>query len=188
MRIAAEKAHKRLPVYAERVDKVVGVLDSLELLGVDPSEPIKSFVKPVDYVPGSQSVQDLLLDMRRDGQAMTVVVDEFGGAEGIVTIEDIMEEVVEEMQDEYDIHEPPIQWIRKLGEQDYVVSARVDLGSLSEELGIDLPEGKYASLAGFLLDKARDVPPAGAEIKYKAISFNVQRATPQAIQEVRIRW
>lgn len=69
-----------------------------------------------------------------------------------------------------------------------VVSARVDLGSLSEELGIDLPEGKYASLAGFLLDKARDVPPAGAEIKYKAISFNVQRATPQAIQEVRIRW
>lgn len=188
MRIAAEKAHKRLPVYAERVDKVVGALESLELLGVDPSEPIKSFVKTVDYVPGSRSVQDLLLDMRRDGQAMTVVVDEFGGAEGIVTIEDIMEEVVEEMQDEYDIHEPPIQWIRKLGEQDYVVSARFDLGSLSEELGIDLPEGKYASLAGFLLDKARDVPPAGAEIKYKAISFNVQRATPQAIQEVRIRW
>ncbi len=188
MRIAAEKAHKRLPVYAERVDKVIGVLDSLDLLGVDPSEPIDSFVKPVDYAPGSRSVQDLFLDMRRDGQAMSVIVDEFGGAEGIVTIEDIIEEVVEDMQDEYDIHETPTQWIRKLGEQDYVVSARVDLGALSEELGIDLPSGKYATLAGFLLAKARDVPPVGTEIKYRAISFDVQRATPQAIQEVRIRW
>jgi len=95
---------------------------------------------------------------------------------------------VEDMQDEYDIHETPTQWIRKLGEHDYVVSARVDLGALSEELGIDLPEGKYATLAGFLLAKARDVPPVGTEIKYRTISFNVQRATPQAVQEVRIRW
>ena len=188
MRIAAERAHKRLPVYAERVDTVIGVLDSLDLLGVDPSEPITSFVKPVDYAPGSRSVQDLFLDMRRDGQAMSVIVDEFGGAEGIVTIEDIIEEVVEDMQDEYDIHETPTQWIRKLGEQDYVVSARVDLDALSEELGIDLPEGKYATLAGFLLATVRDVPPVGTEIKYRAVSFNVERATPQAIQEVRIRW
>ncbi len=188
LRIATEKAHVRLPVHAERVDKVVGILHCLDLLGVEPDEPIKSFVKPVDYVPASRGVQDLLLDMRRDGQSMSVVVDEFGGAEGVVTIEDIMEEVVEDIQDEYDVHEISTQWIRKLGEQDYLVSARVDLGSLSEELGIELPEGRYASLAGFLLDKARDVPPVGMEIEYQGIAFIVQRATPQAIQEVRIRW
>ncbi len=118
---------------------------------------------------------------------LSVVVDEFGGAEGIVTIEDILEEVVDELYDEYDSNEKPVQWIRKEGERDYHVSARVELPAL-QELGLDLPEGQYASLAGFLLEKARDIPVAGAVIEYQGVSFTLERATPQAIQEVRIQW
>lgn len=188
IRVAMERSHKRLPVYAERVDHVIGVLETLELLGIGPDEPIKRFIKPVDYVPGSKSIKTLLRDMQREHQLLSVVVDEFGGAEGIITLEDIVEEIVEDISDEFDIHERPTQWIRKLGERDYLVSGRVDPGSFAEELGINLPEGQYASLAGFLLERIRDVPPAGTIIKYNKVTFTVQRASARVIEEVRVRW
>jgi len=186
--LARAKAHTQLPVHAGRGDRIVGTLDTMDLLGVDLDQPIEPFVKPADYVPGSRSIEDLLLDLRREGQQIAVVVDEFGGAEGIVSIEDIVEEVVEDIQDEYDADEKPTQWIRKLGERHYLVSARVELDTLSEKLGIDLPEGNYSSLAGFLLEKARDVPTPGTVIEYKKYTLTVVKATPQAVQEVRIRW
>lgn len=188
LKLAAQKAHHLLPVYTERVDQIVGQLDCLELLGVDARKSISSFIRPVDYVPSSRSIQDLLLDMRRESHVMSIVVDEFGGAEGIVTVEDIIEEVVEDLQDEYDADETHTQWVRKLGEQDYIVSARIELDSFTEELGIELPEGRYTSLSGFLLDKATDIPPVGAIIKYRGISFTIKRATPRLIQEVRVKW
>jgi putative hemolysin len=188
LKIAVESAHKTLPVYAERVDRVVGVLDSLDLLGVDADSPIDPFIRSVDYVPPSKSIQDLLIDMRKNRAEMAVVVDEFGGVEGIVTLEDIMEEVVEDIQDEYDSHERLTQWVRKLDERDYLVSARIDPDALREELGIELPEGDYATLAGFLLEKTKDVPPQGKALDYQGVRFTIQRATPRAVQEVRIQW
>lgn len=187
-RLAIEKAHKRLPVYAERVDKIVGMLNTLDLLGIAPDEPIKPFVKSVDYVPGSRKIHDLLLDLRKGGNMMAVVVNEFGGVDGIVTVEDIVEEVVEDIQDEYDHMEEPAQWLRKIDEQDYVVSARVDLAALSEELGIDLPTGNYASIGGFLLDKSKEMPKVGEVINYKVFSFTITDASPQSIKEIRVRW
>lgn len=188
IRVAREQSHKRLPVYAQRVDQIVGVLDTLELLGIEPDATIKQFIKPPDYVPGSKSIQALLQDMQRDHQLLSVVVDEFGGAEGIVTLEDIVEEIVEDISDEYDAHEKPLQWISKLGQQDYLVSGRIDPGSFEEELGISLPEGQFASLAGFLLERVRDVPVAGTVVKYKKITFTVERASARVIEEVRVHW
>lgn len=188
IRVAREQSHKRLPVYAQRVDQIVGVLETLELLGIGQDTPIKKFIKPADYVPGSKSIQTLLQEMQRDHQLLSVVVDEFGGAEGIVTLEDIVEEIVEDISDEYDAHEKPVQWVRKLGEKDYLVSGRIDPGSFAEELGISLPEGQYASLAGFLLERVRDVPVAGTVVKYKKVTFIVERASARVIEEVRVHW
>jgi putative hemolysin len=188
IRVARDQSHKRLPVYAQRVDQIIGVLDTLELLGVEQDLTIKQFIKPADYVPGSKSIHALLQEMQRDHQLLSVVVDEFGGAEGIITLEDIVEEIVEDIADEYDAHEKPVQWMRKLGEKDYLVSGRIDPGSLEDELGISLPEGVYASLAGFLLERVRDVPTAGTVVKYNKITFIVERATTRVIEEVRVRW
>lgn len=188
LRLAEDKAHHLLPVFSKRVDQVTGVLDCLELLGKDGESPIAPFIRTVSYVPESKSIQDLLLDMRQVSQTMTVVVDEFGGAEGIVTLEDIIEEVVDDIQDEYDANETHTQWVRKLGEKDYLVSARIEMDLLAEELGIDLPDGQYSSLSGFLLDKARDIPSAGEKIRFQSIEFTIERATPRLIQQVRIRW
>lgn len=188
VRVAAENAHVRLPVYDDRIDRVIGVLNTLELLGVEPAQPITPYIHSVRYVPGSRGIRELMLDLRQDGDTVAVVVDEYGGAEGLVTIEDIMEEVVEEMEDEYDIDEPSLQWVRKVSERDYIVSARIEIDNLEEELHIEIPRGEYVTLAGFLLESAREVPPVGTAIKVGGITYTVQKGTPQTIQEVRVRW
>jgi putative hemolysin len=189
VRLAVESSHVRLPVYDGRIDRVVGVLNTMNLLGVDQSSPIEPFIRPARYVPASKSAESMLVELRKDGDAMAVVMDEFGGAEGIVTIEDIIEEVVEDMQDEYDRQEKPAEWLKKLGHHDYLVSARADPGILVEKLGLKLPgEGNYDTLSGFLLEHAREIPRAGTTIEVDGIKFTIQRATPQVIQEVQIRW
>ena len=185
-KLAIESSHARIPVYQERVDRLVGVLDTLELLGVDGDQPIEPFVKQVSYVPAGKSIQDLLLDMRRDREQVSIVVDEFGGAEGIVSIEDILEEVVEDIQDEYDAAEPEIRMIHRQDDGTLLVNARVDLDDLAEELGVELPKGRYSSLAGFLLEKAREVPPVGSSIEYKELKFTVMRGSARSIDEVKI--
>ncbi len=185
-RVAIEHSHTRIPVYKKRVDRIVGVLNTLELLGVPAGEPIESFIKPVSFVPVGKSIQELLLDMRQAGEQVSVVVDEFGGAEGIVSIEDILEEVVEDMQDEYDAGEPEIQYIQRLDDGTLLVNARVDLDELCEELDIELPKGRYASLAGFLLEKAGEVPQVGSRIEYQKIRFTIVRGTAQMIEEVKV--
>jgi CBS domain containing-hemolysin-like protein len=186
VRIASERAHVRLPVYDQRVDRVVGLLYALDLLGLDPESPIAEHIHPVSYVPGSKSVKNLLMEFRQSGEVVAVVVDEFGGAEGIITIEDIMEEVVEELQDEYDGQEKPQQWLRKLGEREYLASARAELELLTERLGLEFPEGKFVTLGGFLIDRTHEIPAQGAVVQYKKVTFTIERRTPQAIEEVRI--
>jgi len=185
---AVERGHTRLLVYEKRVDQVVGVLNSLDLLGVEPQKEIKPYIRQVSYVPQSRSIKDLLLDLRKDGESVAVVVDEFGGAEGLVTIEDIMEEVVEEIEDEYDTQEQSLQWVRKLSDRDYMVGARIELDSFEEKLGIKLPESKSATLAGLLLEKAREIPPVGAVIEINGVKYTIKHATAQAILDVQVRW
>jgi len=185
-RAAIEHSHARIPVYHERVDRVVGLLNTLELLGVSADEPIEPFIKQVSYVPAGKSIQDLLLEMRKDRDQVAVVVDEFGGAEGIVSIEDILEEVVEEIQDEYDAAEPEVQLLRRQDDGTLLANARVDLDDLAEELGIELPKGRYSSLAGFLLEKAGEVPAEGSSVEYKTLNFTIMRGSDRSIQEVKI--
>jgi len=187
LRVAHEKAHIRLPVYTERVDRVVGVLNVLELLDADPLQPVKPFIHEVRFVPATKNISELLLDLRKDGDTVAVVVDEFGGAEGLVTMEDIMEEVVEEIEDEYDIREKAVQWIRKISKDEYRVSARIELDTLEEALGIRLPKGSYTTLAGFLIATAGEIPTAGTVIQNRGVTFTIERSTPQAIKEIRVR-
>ncbi|MQM32589.1 MAG: hypothetical protein CRU78_19680 [Candidatus Accumulibacter phosphatis] len=188
IRLAVANSHVRLPVFDGRIDRVVGVLNTMDLLGVDESSSIEPYISAAHYVPGSKSADSMLIELRKDGDAMAVVMDEFGGAEGIVTLEDIIEEVVEDMQDEYDRQEKPAEWLKKLGHQDYLVSARADPAMLNEKLGLKLPEGDYDTLSGLLLEHAREIPKVGTVIEVAGIKFTVQRATPQVVQEVQILW
>ncbi len=187
-RLATETSHVRLPVYTERVDRVVGMLHVLDLLGEDDDRPITEFVREASYVPANKSIHDLLIHLRQAGEVVAVVVDEFGGAEGIVTVEDIVEEVVEDLQDEYDSHEPDEDLFQKLGERDYLTSGRTEISQLADNFGIELPAIHYSTVAGFILHKTGSIPAKGRSIEEGRVTLTVHRRTAQAIQEVRIRW
>ncbi len=187
-RLAVEHAHKRLPVYDGRVDRIVGTLNVLDLLQKDPREPIAPHIRETRYVPHSISVERLLGDIRKGSGFTAVVTDKSGGAEGIVMLEDILEVIVGELEDEFDLPQAATPWIRQLGERDYLVEARVKIGQLEERLGVELPAGKYDTLAGFLIEATKAIPPAGAVIQHDGLSFTVERVSMPTILEVRIRW
>lgn len=187
-RIAVTHAHKRLPVYDGRIDTIVGTLNALDLLQEQDDKPVATFIRQARYVPSTVSIETLLSDFRQGANSLAVVVDEFGGAEGIVMLEDILEVIVGELEDEFDAPSPAGSWLRKLGERDYLVSAQVGLVELEEELGLQLPHGRYKTLAGFLMDVGKAIPPVGAVIRHKDISFTIERGTAQATQQVRVRW
>ena len=186
--VSARESHVRLPVYDERIDRIIGVLHTLDLLRSEPEQPISDFIRPALYVPVSKSIKELMLELRKKGTVVAIVVDEFGGAEGIVTLEDIMEEVVEDLEDEYDEVDEDEHWVRRMGTTDYIVNARIELDELSEKLGIKLREGRYTTLAGFILNRMHAVPPQGTVIVENNISLTVHRSSAQSVLEVRINW
>lgn len=186
--VAADSAHRNLVVYDERIDIIVGMVHSLELLGVEPDRPLDSFIRPVKYVAGSKNVQRLLQELRKTDEGMAVVVDEYGTSKGIVTAEDIMEEVVSEMQDEFDRGRGFIPKVNKLGEQDYLVSGRIELDHLEERLGVSTRKGDYQTLAGYLLEKTHEVPQIGTVIESHDIRYEIAKRTDTLIEEVRITW
>ena len=179
-----DTGYSRLPVFHERIDDIVGVLRASDLLGVnDLTVPLKALMRPVPYVPESSKVDQLLPRLQRQPPGMAIVVDEYGGAEGLVTVEDILEEIVGEIEDEHD--ELSID-IRKRGEREFLVSARTEVDHLNEELDVRIPEGDYETLAGFLLERLGHIPVAGESTQTDKALFTVVTATSRAIDEVQI--
>jgi len=172
----------RLPVYHRRIDNLIGVLHDFDLLGEDgPDRPMRAFMRPVTYVPELKKIDRLLAEMQRQGTHLAVVVDEYGGAVGIVTIEDLLEEIVGEITDEFDQEVAPF---KKLGEGHYLISARTEIKSLNETLHLDLPAGDYETLAGFLIAELGDLPRAGEQLQYRHLKFTVRQAEARALKEV----
>lgn len=189
-RLASDSAYKRLTVYDKSVDKIVGTVNSLDLLLVDDRQPITAFINKPVRVSGSRSIANLLTDIRNSGRAMVVVVDEAGGTEGIVTLEDILEVVVGEIEDEYDAEEEEVEeyWVRKIGEQEFLFDARVEMEIVEEEVGLNLADGEEQTLANFLLEIAQEAPASGTVIEHQGITFTVRQATADTIQEVHVTW
>jgi len=174
----------RFPVYHRRIDNLIGVLHSFDLLGEDHlSQPIKPHIRPLLYVPEPKKIDRLLTELQRSGTHLAAVVDEYGGAVGIVTIEDLLEEIVGEIADEFDQEVTPY---KKLGEGHYLINTRMEIGSLNEFLHLDLPPGDYETLAGFLISQLGDLPRPGEHIKYRNLRFLVRQAESRVLKEVEV--
>ncbi|MGH7808489.1 MAG: hemolysin family protein [Thermodesulfobacteriota bacterium] len=178
-----ETGHSRIPIYHERIDNITGMLHAFDLLGAKPDDPIKNFSHLPFYVPETKAVDELLDEMKRGRAGMAVVVDEYGGAVGVITLEDILEEVVGEIEDEYD--KGTKLW-RKIGESEYLINPKIYIEKINEELGLSIPEGEYDTLSGFLLSEFGTIPKIGEEIQYKNYTFTVTKATPRSIEEVKL--
>ncbi len=181
----AEKGYSRLPVYRSRIDEIVGILNSFDLLGATPrGKSIQTFVREALFVPETKAVDELLFQLQREGKSMGIVVDEYGGAVGVVTIEDILEEIVGEIEDEHDDEE----WLyRELGEGRYIFKARMEIDQINERLPFRFPEGDYETLAGFIITRLGRIPREGEVIKYKNLTLTIKRATDRSVLEVEIR-
>jgi CBS domain containing-hemolysin-like protein len=183
VRLLSESGHSRLPVYQERIDRIVGVLQGFDCLRtIDLTQPVKSVMQPAFFVPESKPLDELLLELKT--RPMAVAVNEFGGAEGIITMEDVIEEVVGEIEDEYD--EPP-RLFHQIGENSYIVSARMEVDDMRELLKIPVPKDEdYQTLAGFLLKRMQKIPKKWDSTVIDGVEYVVQSATDRSIEEVYI--
>ncbi|MFQ5787986.1 MAG: hemolysin family protein, partial [Thermodesulfobacteriota bacterium] len=183
IKVIKETGHSRIPIYKDRVDNITGMLIAFYLLGANPQEPLKNYSRPPFFVPESKPVDELLDEMKKGRAGMAVVVDEYGGAVGVITLEDILEEVVGEIEDEYD---KGIKFWRKISNVEYLINTKIDIEDINEELRLGLPEGEYETLSGFLLSKVGSIPKVGERIIYKNYSFIVTKASSRFIEEVKL--
>lgn len=176
-----KSGYTKIPVYRQSLDDIIGVV-FLKDLFVKPSS-IKELVREVLFVPETKKSLQLLRQFKQENTSMAVVIDEYGGTAGLVTSEDLIEELVGEIIDEYDAHQ--IQ-VRKIQDNIYSVNALIPLTRLKEEIGINLPEGDYETLAGFILNQLRHIPKREESFEYNGIKFVVTRATRRKVDWVRI--
>ena len=180
------KWFSRIPVYREEVYNIVGILYGFDLLKILPEskeEPVGRYMKEPFFVPESRKAHDLLLDLQKKGEQMAVVVDEYGGAVGIVTVEDLLEEIVGEIQDEYDTGESTY---RKAGRGRFIFDARMNVQQVGDVLKVEIPPGDYETLGGFLLNRMGRIPQKGESLKYGNIQYIVQDTDPKSIKEVMV--
>ena len=178
--------HARLPVYDDTIDHIVGIVYAKDLLPIvlskrEPDEGWPTLVRPATFVPGSKILEQQLRDFRASRTHIAIVVDEYGGTAGLVTIEDILEEVVGDIRDEYDVEEPPIE--EQEGRR-YWVSGRVSLDDLSSALGHRFEGDDVATVGGLVFQKLGRVPRAGEELTLDGFRIVVERVTRRRIERV----
>jgi magnesium and cobalt exporter, CNNM family len=180
--ICREEGYSSFPVFQKRAYNIVGVLDYQDLLFAEKDQaPATSLMKTPLYVPPQMGVPDLFKVFQERGKKFAVVVDEFGGAVGIVTVEDIVEAVLGQIQDEYD--EESLNW-KQVGPSQYLFEGRVTVEEINERLRWSLPKGNYETLAGFLLTQFRKFPATGEVFHFGNLTFLIKTATERSIDEV----
>lgn len=183
-----QKKHSRIPVFDERIDNVVGILELNQIIRqTDLKQKIDRFIKPAFYVSETQKLEEILNEMIENDFQIAIVVDEYGGAVGILTREDIFEQIVGDLQDEDDLEK---KMIRAISPTEWFVKGSTTVTQINEELRIELPEGDYDTLGGFLLRQFSRIPDSGDELYFDTrvgqIHFIVREATRRRIESVSI--
>jgi putative hemolysin len=178
--------HARLPVYDDTIDRIVGILYAKDLLPIvltkrAPDEGWPTLIRPGTFVPGSKIIEQQLRDFRATRTHIAIVVDEYGGTAGLVTIEDILEQIVGDIRDEYDVEEPPIE--EQEGRR-FWVSGRVSLDDLSAALGHRFERDDVATVGGLIFQTLGRVPRAGEELTLDGFRIVVERVTRRRIERV----
>jgi CBS domain containing-hemolysin-like protein len=187
-RLALETGHSRFPVYLDDLDEIIGIVHVKDSFRVPrerrPITPVGSIAKPPLAVPHSRPLDDLLVDMQRQSRAMAVIVDEYGGTAGIVTIEDLLEELIGEIADEHD-QVVAVDSNSDTGER-LVVSGQINRPDLDQQLGFEMPDGRFETLGGFLTSVLGRFPVAGEVITFEDWQFEILSIEGRRIDRVAI--
>jgi putative hemolysin len=184
--IVKRHGYTRIPVYERRVDRVVGVVHVFDvLLNLDAGKSMEDYMRPITLVPETKPIDRLMVEMQGRGESMVVIVNEFGSCAGIVTMEDIVEEIMGELADD---HEVGVKRIRSLGDGSYIVDALTDIDDLNEELGCDLPKLRYDTVGGLVMGRLGRIPQEGDRCALSGIEFEVVEAYPYGVRTVKLTY
>ena len=189
-----EQKHTRIPIYAETLDQVLGfihVKDLLPMIGGETEFDLQAVMRNVLFVPPSMRIIDLLVKMRHTGGHIAIVVDEYGGTDGLVTMEDLFEEIVGDIHDEHDENEEDENKITPISEGIFEVNSRIRIEKLEKELGLNLVteenDDEFDTLGGLIFFQLGRVPVKGESIPHiSGIRFDILEADPRKIKKVRI--
>lgn len=185
--IVAESGFSRFPVYEETIDNVIGILyvkDLLRSIVKKEEFDLERVVRKPYFIPDSKKINALFHDFRKKRVHIAVAVDEYGGVAGIICLEDILEEIVGEIQDEFD--EDEVEDIIQVGPSTYLCDTRVSIDDLNEELKIKLPHEDYDTLGGFVFDLFDKIPVKFEKKEYKGMTFIIQDVEGNKIKSVKI--
>jgi CBS domain containing-hemolysin-like protein len=182
-----ETGHSRIPLYEETIDNVTGMLYAKDLLrhlhAGKGDVPLEKILREAYFVPDSKKVSDLLRDMQQRRVHIAIVLDEYGSTAGLVTIEDLLEEIVGEIADEYDREEPQIE---PAGEGRYRVNGRASIDEINELLDVELPHDEWDTVAGLLYGLLGSVPTQGETVRYGDLEFTAENVQGRRIAKVLI--
>lgn len=182
--IVSENRFSRIPVYEERVDNIIGFVNLLDVLYSDQSaENITPFIREVNFVPETKNVNSLLVELQQNHNPIAIVVDEYGGVVGLVTIEDLVEEIVGEIYDERD----ETDFVRQIGPRVLECDAHIEVEELNHRYSTEIPTGDYETIAGYILTLTEDIPKTGDSIETDDYEFVILNANKRGIKKVRIR-
>jgi putative hemolysin len=184
--IVAGVPHSRLPVYQDTYDNVIGFVHVRDLLGpgvAKDSVPVRQIARPVKYLPITKTVLSSLSEMRRERAHLAIVIDEYGGTAGIVTLEDLVEELIGEITDEYDIEQ---DHATRLPAGDVEVDGLLNLDEFGEQTGIELPEGPYETAAGYVLAALGALPSVGDTVQVAGRTITVTELDGRRISRLRV--
>jgi putative hemolysin len=185
--VVIAEGRSRVPVVGESIDEIVGVLYARDLLNLMDAgqgpQPVTAIMRAPHFVPETERVHDLLRELQREKVHLAIVVDEFGSTVGLVTIEDLIEEIVGEIVDEHDVEEPMITPVAGGG---YLVNARLPVGDLGDLIGAELPEGEWDTVGGLLLGLAGQVPQVGEPFEVNGLVLAAEQVQGRRISRVRV--
>ena len=185
--IAAESPHSRYPVIGRGHDDILGFIHIRDLLVPslrhDDERTVAQLVREVKVLPGSKHVLEAMSELRREGQHLAIVVDEYGGTDGIVTLEDLIEEVIGDIRDEYDAE---VVDTDRLAGGDVEVDGTLNLDEVEALCGVDLPEGPYSTLGGFVMASLGRLPEAGDSVRCEGLRLTVLRMDGRRAARIRV--
>ena len=188
IKIIMEEGHSRLPVYEETIDNIVGILYVKDLLNFLTDKNRKFSLKKIlhapFFVPETMRVDELLLEFKKRKLHLAIVVDEYGGVAGIVTLEDILEEIVGDIEDEFDTGTEP-EWEKK-GDNVYEVDSRMTIDDFNEELGLKLSTDEFDTIGGYVLDLFGRIPVKNEVIEDRMLSFKILDITGTIINRIEV--
>ena len=186
--LVIQKKHSRIPVYEGRIDNIVGIINAKDLLEYLDDNQLENSLEPLIrqpyFIPEAMKVAELLKEFQKRKQKLAIVVDEHGGVSGLVTMEDLMEEIVGEIQDEYDEELAPIL---QLGNDEFIVRGDVEVDQLEDLFDLELAEDNYVTVGGFITHHLGRLPEKGEKISIKNLTIEILDADQKRVKKLRIK-